>query len=240
MKQWDNVIIMLDLYAHLAKTKLAKFAQEYKKDFDRAPAAQNYHHNFTGGLLLHTTEVLETMIRLAKFLPYNNISYQKPDFTKEEMIVAAYLHDFAKIATYKEDPKNSWRWEDIDLPAEVWTLNELARSGIGLSDNELNALLYAEGGWSNFKDFVKNIKPLAVLLHMADMWSAKVLYFIEEVTCPVCGAMMKKRSSRGGSSTFYGCSRYPSCTGTKEINGVEKEKKELQKKIKAYKHIYLK
>lgn len=229
---------MLDLYKYLDKTKLASFAQKYKEEFDRAPAAQNHHHNFTGGLLLHTTEVLEIMVRLARFLPYNNLNYPKPDFSKEEVIVAAYLHDFAKIATYVEDSPNAWRWQDIDLPSEVWTLNQLAKEGISLTENELNALLYAEGGWSAFKEFVKDMKPLAVLLHMADMWSAKVLYFTEEITCPVCGAPMRKRQSKDG-NIFYGCSRYPNCQATKEIGEAEKEREELQEKIKEYKHIYL-
>lgn len=231
---------MLDLYKYLAQTKLKDFVLKYKKEFNRAPAAQDYHHNFTGGLLLHTNEVLEIMIRLARFLPYNNLNYPKPDFTREEMIVSAYLHDFAKIATYVEDAPDAWRWEDIELPAEVWTLNELAKAGIGLTVNELNALLYAEGGWSAFKEFVQDMKPLAILLHMADLWSAKVLYFTEEIKCPICGAPMKKRQTRDKTNIFYGCSRYPNCLGTKEVGEVEKERKELQERMKNYKHIYLK
>ncbi|PIU01487.1 hypothetical protein COT68_02955 [bacterium (Candidatus Torokbacteria) CG09_land_8_20_14_0_10_42_11] len=228
---------MLNLYDYLEKTKLAKFAGEYRASFDRAPAATGHHHNFTGGLILHTAEILEIMLRLAKFLPYNNVGYSKPDFTEEEIVVSAYLHDFAKIVTYVEDAKDAWRWNDIELPAEVWTLNELAKAGISLSENELNALLYAEGGWSDFKEFVKNMKPLAVVLHMADMWSAKVLYFTEEVSCPACGAEMRKRQS--GTNVFYGCSRYPNCTGTKNVDDIEKERGALREKIKKYKHIYL-
>ncbi len=230
---------MLDLYLYLKKTKLAAFAEEYRSAFDRAPAAETYHHNFTGGLLLHTTEVLEIMLKLKKSLPYNNLSYSRPDFSDEEVTIAAYLHDFAKIVTYVEDAKDAWRWTDIELPAEVWTLNELAKNGIGLSDNELNALLYAEGGWSDFKEFIKNMKPLAVILHMADMWSAKVLYFSEEVTCPLCNAPMRKRQGKDGRNIFYGCTRYPNCTGLKNLGDVEKERKALQAKIKKYQHIYL-
>lgn len=230
---------MLNLYDQLKKTKLKDFADHYQKAFDRAPAAQTHHHNFTGGLLLHTTEVLTIMQRLRNYLPYNNLTYKNPDFNQEEMIVAAYLHDFAKIVTYVEEAKNAWRWADIELPDEVWTLNELARAAIALTDNELNALLYAEGGWSNFKDFVKNMKPLAVLLHMADMWSAKVLYFIHEIACPQCGAPMRKRAARDGSH-FYGCTKYPVCTVTRNISDITDEYDEFQEKIREYKHRFLK
>lgn len=36
------------------------------------------------------------------------------------------------------------------------------------------------------------------------------------VTCPRCGSRMVRRTSRAGRS-FWGCSRYPSCTGTRSI-----------------------
>lgn len=229
---------MLDLYQELKKTKLKNFALQYRKDFDRAPAGQTHHHNFTGGLLFHTAEVLTIMFRLKNYLPYNNLTYPKADFSEVEMIVAAYLHDFAKIVTYVEEAKDAWRWADIELPDEVWTLNELAKAKISLTPNELNALLYAEGGWSNFKDFVKNMKPLAVLLHMADMWSAKVLFFTQEVTCPNCGAPMRKRTARDG-SLFYGCTRYPACTTTFNLTAVAHMQDDFQRKITNYQHIYL-
>lgn len=177
------------------------------------------------------------MFRLVKALPYNNVSYQKPDFTEEEIIVSAYLHDFAKIITYCEDVRDAWRYNDIELPSEIWTLNELAKSGIGLSDNELNALLYAEGGWSEFKEHIKNLKPLAVLLHMADLWSAKVLCITEEVSCPICGASMKKRHSGKDGSIFYGCNRYPNCNGTKNPQDINRERATLKEKLKNYKYL---
>lgn len=35
--------------------------------------------------------------------------------------------------------------------------------------------------------------------------------------CPICGAVMTHR--RGKYGTFFGCSRYPSCRGTRRVNG---------------------
>ncbi|WP_281011206.1 topoisomerase DNA-binding C4 zinc finger domain-containing protein [Borborobacter arsenicus] len=40
------------------------------------------------------------------------------------------------------------------------------------------------------------------------------------VTCPRCGSRMVRRTARRGSRAgrpFWGCSRYPSCTGTRPI-----------------------
>jgi hypothetical protein len=38
--------------------------------------------------------------------------------------------------------------------------------------------------------------------------------------CPICNALMVKRVARrgsGGGSTFFGCSNYPKCRGTRSI-----------------------
>lgn len=37
-----------------------------------------------------------------------------------------------------------------------------------------------------------------------------------EITCPLCGAEMRKR--KGVFNRFYGCSKYPQCRGTRPIN----------------------
>lgn len=39
---------------------------------------------------------------------------------------------------------------------------------------------------------------------------------MEEV-CPICGSEMKQRKGKFG--PFYGCSKYPNCKGTRDING---------------------
>ena len=38
----------------------------------------------------------------------------------------------------------------------------------------------------------------------------------EQRTCPLCGSPMKMRSSRYG--PFYGCTKYPGCRGTRQID----------------------
>lgn len=40
--------------------------------------------------------------------------------------------------------------------------------------------------------------------------------------CPVCGSPMVKRQNRESQETFWGCTNYPSCTGTRPISEYEK------------------
>lgn len=104
---------------------------------------------------------------------------------------------------------------------ETWTLRELAKHGIVLTDNELVGLLHAEGGHTKFE---VDWRPISVILHAADLWSSKVTRKVwnqaeaMSVSCPKCNGAM--RGINGPSGYFYGCTSYPSCRGTRNANEV--------------------
>lgn len=65
--------------------------------FLQVPASIKYHHNFPGGLLEHSLEVVTTT---------KNQAYEN-DFEREIAIVAALLHDIGKVRTYLSNMKTS-------------------------------------------------------------------------------------------------------------------------------------
>jgi CRISPR-associated endonuclease Cas3-HD len=72
-----------------------------RKKIEEAPAAKSCHHNYKGGLLIHTSEVL----RSAR---YNVLSKQPHyDFINYDVVCgAAILHDIGKINTFMCDELN--------------------------------------------------------------------------------------------------------------------------------------
>jgi ssDNA-binding Zn-finger/Zn-ribbon topoisomerase 1 len=42
------------------------------------------------------------------------------------------------------------------------------------------------------------------------------------MTCPICQSEMVKRQNRETEETFWGCTRYPECRGTRPISEYEK------------------
>jgi ssDNA-binding Zn-finger/Zn-ribbon topoisomerase 1 len=46
-------------------------------------------------------------------------------------------------------------------------------------------------------------------------------------TCPLCGAIMRSRKSKRG-LRFWGCSRYPQCRGTRELEDVPADDDEIE------------
>lgn len=83
----------------ISDEKLRNFVAEqfdkYSEQFKVAPAAKLMHHNYIGGLLVHTVECAEyAELNLAKFAYKTNT---------DEIYAACLLHDFGKIFEYTVD-----------------------------------------------------------------------------------------------------------------------------------------
>lgn len=152
-----------------------------KEIFDKfieAPAAKKHHHNYKGGLLVHTNEVIEICKTLASI--YENLN-------RDLLITGAILHDIGKIESY------DYKTEIIDINQEGVMLDHLFIGGcivkekmnqLNISDNTKISLLHlilshhgkVELGWGSAID---PKTPEAIALHQADDMSAKITKFLE-------------------------------------------------------------
>lgn len=193
-------------------SKIEPLFRTHEAAFLAAPAAEKHHHNFSGGLLIHTVEVL------IHATAHSGIVWdwliEHDEFTESELFTAVFLHDFAKIQQYEPLANHAWRWKKMDFQQEIWTLQECMKLGISLTENELAGLLHAEGGFSKFQ---LEWRPMSVILHAADLWSSQVMKHVWDpaealkVVCPNCGGNMKSRE--GSRGPFFGCAKYPACKG---------------------------
>jgi len=69
--------------------------QRFVSQFQRAPAAKNFHHNYLGGLLEHTLSVCQMSKRVAEH--YNQLD-------GDLLLTAAFLHDIGKIRELRFRP----------------------------------------------------------------------------------------------------------------------------------------
>ena len=69
--------------------------QELVKGFHLSPAAKSIHHNYLGGLLEHTLEVVQICEYLTKLYP--------EEIDRSQLITAAIFHDIGKIEEYNAD-----------------------------------------------------------------------------------------------------------------------------------------
>lgn len=84
---------LAEILGSIQNRHLAAIVQAYlddealMKDFQRAPAAQSFHHAFLGGLLEHTLNAIEVADAAVKFYPGLN---------RDLIISGLFLHDIAK------------------------------------------------------------------------------------------------------------------------------------------------
>jgi len=146
---------------------------EFTKEFYTAPAAKIHHHNYVGGLLDHTVEVL----KISK-----TIYHLFPEIDKDLLYTGALLHDIGKIRAYDYDNltiKMSERGKLLDhlYLSGVMVEERLEEVKISkeLSNQLLHVILSHHGdvklGWGSIVD---PKTPVAVALHYADLMDARV------------------------------------------------------------------
>ena len=147
--------------------------EEFTTEFYTAPAAKFHHHNYVGGLLDHTVEVL----KISKTL-----NHLFPELNKDLLYTAALLHDIGKIRAYDYDKIST------EMSEEGLLLDHLYLSGVmveeklseveiskDLSNQLLHIILSHHGdvknGWGSTVD-PKTAE--AVALHYSDLLDARV------------------------------------------------------------------
>ncbi|MBO7671811.1 HD domain-containing protein [bacterium] len=93
---------LVSRFTEIKDEKLRNFLLNYFKENEAlikvAPAAKAMHHNYIGGLLVHTTECLE----------YLDVNYPlfRHHINHDEAMAACIMHDMGKIFEYRYDEEN--------------------------------------------------------------------------------------------------------------------------------------
>lgn len=145
----------------------------YTKNKDEiliTPGAKLMHHNYIGGLMIHTLECLEYAdILLEKF-------YQK--INKDEVYAACLLHDIGKIFEYTIDLESGLIDYDENFRSEWLTHSQY---GFSICMNagfkriaKMIAAHHARSDWGAIVDLdTKDLEPIYYLVHHIDDLSAK-------------------------------------------------------------------
>ncbi len=139
-----------------------------------APASTRFHLCREKGLLEHSVNVAETMLKLKNTLA--------PGITDESCVIVALLHDLGKVGMpgrpqYYEGGKYpySYNRDLVYLSVPVRSLY-LAMPWIYLSEEEAQAIIYHDGQYvEDNASAAHREEPLTLLLQYADTWSGFVL-----------------------------------------------------------------
>lgn len=169
--------------------------------FSQVCAGARHHHWWLGGLQEHCREMIGICLDI-KDLYRGDLDNH---VTKDDIIIAVFLHDFAKIwryeliseeerdrdnqrekSAYKEQQVFKETRDDFSIiDEESKTLLELSKYGITPTERQWSAVLFIEGMWaeaawgpkgpSRTVGTVMGRNPLAILLQFADSYSCNIL-----------------------------------------------------------------
>ena len=153
-----------------------------------ASSAQSKHGALEGGLLLHSLNVTEIMLKLRDTLA--------PQISHESCIIVGLTHDLGKTAYYGKDlyvpnmiqgkKKGEGIIQSVAKPfehnkdrleiAHEYISLHIVSKFIPLLEEEVQAILFHNGQYvPNGRDVKNHEHPLTLLLHWSDYWEAFVI-----------------------------------------------------------------
>ena len=150
-----------------------------------APASTKYHLCEEGGLLEHSVNVAETMLKIKAAIV--------PHITDESCVIVSLLHDLGKAGmpgnpqylvnepterqkqfSYPASTPYSFNTDLIYLSVPVRSIY-LALQLISLTEEEVQAIVYHDGQYvEDNRSSAMHEEPLTLLLQYADSWSGFV------------------------------------------------------------------
>ena len=139
-----------------------------------APASTKYHLNREQGLLEHSCNVAESMLKIKETMA--------PHITCESCVIVALLHDLGKVGMpgnpqYLHGTKHPYYYNRnlIHLSVPIRSIY-LALPYITLTEEEVQAIVYHDGQYiADNASVATREEPLTLLLQYADTWSGFVL-----------------------------------------------------------------
>lgn len=146
------------------------FFKEHAEQIKISPAAKTMHHNYMGGLLVHTLECIEIADKIINTV-FQNINY-------DNAIAACALHDIGKIYEYTIDSENGMIDYDNEFKKEWLTHSQYAFSLCmtkGFKEvAKMIAAHHARTDWGAIIDLnEKDLESYVYFVHHVDDISAK-------------------------------------------------------------------
>ena len=149
---------------------LTKFFIEHKEKIKVAPAAKLMHHNYIGGLMVHTIECLK--------YAEENMAISEYKFNEDNILAACILHDIGKIFEYTIDTETGLIDYDENFKNE-WLTHSQYGFSICMSNGfkEVAKMIAAHHGRSDWGAIIdldqKDLEPELYFIHLVDNLSAK-------------------------------------------------------------------
>lgn len=149
---------------------LTMFFMEHKDRIKIMPAAKVMHHNYIGGLMVHTLECLK--------IAEKNMDMSDYKFNRDNILAACIIHDIGKIFEYTIDTESGIIDYDEHFRKE-WISHSQYGFSLCMAEGfkEIARMIAAHHGRSDWGAIIdlgeKDLEPELYFIHLVDNLSAK-------------------------------------------------------------------
>jgi hypothetical protein len=174
-ERFDNMKLQTQHYLAEAGLTAGQYERLMDLGYEQAPASKSHHLNFVGGLVHHSLNVTDNILRLSR-----ELGYRWP--REESPYLVGMLHDLVKCRCYVfKDGGIEYR--DPVYPGHGEASLMIAQNEIGINflPEEAMAIRFHMGLWGaderEKKDFnaaLARCPREIIITHTADWWAARV------------------------------------------------------------------
>ncbi len=168
---YQTIPKMLDRLPESNRSACLRLYTDNKARFIAAPGSSSNHQAWPGGYHDHVAEIMNLVI-----IFYHLLNSLRPlEFALKDAILAAFFHDMEKPWKYVPDPGAPPLTDKTDRHRFRLVIAE--RYGVIITPDVEAGIRYAEGEpASEYSSKRRVMPPIAALVHMADVWSARGWY----------------------------------------------------------------
>lgn len=178
--------MIVELMDEPYRSAILRSYDENEALFRSARGSTHNHQTWPGGYHDHVEDAMNKGIREFS----DEVATGRPmPFSLSDVLVAVYLHDFEKpwrFILVDGEWRNSGLMTD-KASRQKFREDKMAEYGIALSPMIVNAVRYAEGEGDDYDPKRRVMNELAALVHICDVYSARIRYDYPRVGDPLSG-----------------------------------------------------
>lgn len=166
---------MLKMIDEPNRTACQRILADNRKLFQTVQGSTNNHQNWPGGYVDHVQEIMNIAVVL-----YERLNSIRPlPFSLSDLLLVVYLHDVEKPWKYELREDGQLHHKAIMQNKEDhqrFRMAKLAEYGVVFTPEQENGMKYAEGELSDYTNRRRVMGPLACVVHMCDVCSARLWF----------------------------------------------------------------
>ncbi len=164
---------MLEMIDESNQSACFQIFKDNLKLFQIVQGSTNNHQNWSGGYFDHVQEVMNVAVVL-----YRQFNFLRSlPFSLSDLLLVVYLHDIEKPWKYELDKSGKLQHKasmGTKDDQQKFRMEKLAEYGIKFTPEQENGMKYAEGELHDYTNQRRVMGPLAAMVHMCDIASARL------------------------------------------------------------------